>query len=313
MAETEIPTSETQEVLEPTIEDMIQAEDGVPFTTSLVIAQAFDKEHKNVLRDIENLECSPQFRMLNFEHTPYVHPQNGQTYPAYRLTRDGFAFLAMGFTGKKAAVWKERFLEAFNAMEAALLNQHVKEKPHASDNASDKRHLLKSWSNRKPGLGKSPNPSAPPGSSPSLKWKLSLASSIWSACSRIARSNMFSKSCSRFPYRQSGRYAPVRLPPCRLFRDKTDVSDLRQKPERHAGIPSIYRRHRRPDQILEPLFRFYQSGHSYLHSEQMRLFASRADSFRCGLPEGTLHPLGWHFPLRSAAEMSSSTRPGIKL
>lgn len=123
MTETEILTSETQEVFEPTIEDMIQAEDGVPFTTSLVIAQAFDKEHKNVLRDIENLECSPQFRMLNFEHTPYVHPQNGQTYPAYRLTRDGFAFLAMGFTGKKAAAWKERFLEAFNAMEAALLKQ----------------------------------------------------------------------------------------------------------------------------------------------------------------------------------------------
>ena len=29
----------------------------------------------------------------------------------------------MGFTGKKAAAWKERFLEAFNAMEAALLQQ----------------------------------------------------------------------------------------------------------------------------------------------------------------------------------------------
>lgn len=44
MTETEIPISETsQEVLEPTIEDMIQAEDGVPFTTSLAIAQAFGK------------------------------------------------------------------------------------------------------------------------------------------------------------------------------------------------------------------------------------------------------------------------------
>ena len=37
MTETEIPPPETQEVLEPTIEDMIQAEDGVPFTTSLAI------------------------------------------------------------------------------------------------------------------------------------------------------------------------------------------------------------------------------------------------------------------------------------
>lgn len=40
--------------------------------------------------------------------------------PAYRLTRDGFAFLAMGFTGKRAALWKEKFLEAFNAMERRL-------------------------------------------------------------------------------------------------------------------------------------------------------------------------------------------------
>ena len=64
--ETEIPTPETQEVLEPTIEDMIQAEDGVPFTTPLAIAQAFGKEHKNVLRDIQNLECSPKFHEPNF-------------------------------------------------------------------------------------------------------------------------------------------------------------------------------------------------------------------------------------------------------
>ena len=123
--ETEIPTTETQEVLEPTIEDMIQAENGVPFTTSLAIAQAFEKEHKNVLRDIQNLECSPKFLELNFELYEYSRDLGlgVREYPAYRLTRDGFAFLAMGFTGKKAAAWKERFLEAFNAMEAALLKQ----------------------------------------------------------------------------------------------------------------------------------------------------------------------------------------------
>ena len=45
--------------------------------------------------------------------------------PAYRITRDGFAFLAMGFTGKKAAAWKEKFLEAFNAMEAELTRRQA--------------------------------------------------------------------------------------------------------------------------------------------------------------------------------------------
>lgn len=44
-------------------------------------------------------------------------------FPAYRLTRDGFSFLAMGFTGKKAAAWKEKFLMAFNAMERRLTAQ----------------------------------------------------------------------------------------------------------------------------------------------------------------------------------------------
>lgn len=88
--ETEIPTPETQEVLEPTIEDMIQAEDGVPFTTSLAIAQAFEKEHKNVLRDIQNLECSPKFLELNFELYEYSRDLGigVREYPAYRLTRD---------------------------------------------------------------------------------------------------------------------------------------------------------------------------------------------------------------------------------
>ena len=125
MTETEIPTPETQEVREPTVEDMIQAEDGVPFTTSLAVAQAFGKEHKDVLRAISNMECSPEFVERNFALYEYSRDLGigVREYPAYRLTRDGFAFLAMGFTGKKAAAWKERFLEAFNAMEAALLKQ----------------------------------------------------------------------------------------------------------------------------------------------------------------------------------------------
>lgn len=116
-----------QESVMQSLENIVQIENGQMFTTSLIVAKAFDKRHKNVLRDIENLECSQEFRGLNFEHTPFVHPQNGKTYPAYRLTRDGFAFLAMGFTGKKAAAWKETFLAAFNAMEK-ILNQRIEDK-----------------------------------------------------------------------------------------------------------------------------------------------------------------------------------------
>ena len=108
--EIEQPTN--QEVFEPTIEDMIQTENGIPTTTSLVIAQAFEKNHFDVLKAIKKLECSQNFT-----------DSTGRKLPMYQITRDGFVFLAMGFTGKKAAAWKERFLEAFNTMEAALLRQ----------------------------------------------------------------------------------------------------------------------------------------------------------------------------------------------
>jgi hypothetical protein len=32
------------------------------------------------------------------------------------MTRDGFTILAMGFTGKEAMAWKEKFIQAFNML-----------------------------------------------------------------------------------------------------------------------------------------------------------------------------------------------------
>lgn len=99
---------------------VFENEKGVDITTSLIVAQVFGKEHKNVLRDIESLSCSESFRVLNFEQTPYVHPQNGQTYKMYTMTKDGFSFLVMGYTGEKAGEFKERFINEFNKREAML-------------------------------------------------------------------------------------------------------------------------------------------------------------------------------------------------
>lgn len=112
-------TTEQETAMQP-IENIVEIDDGKMFTTSLTVAQAFEKEHKDVLKAISNLECSKEFNERNFAPVEYKDAK-GEMRPAYRLTRDGFAFLAMGFTGKKAAAWKEKFLEAFNAMEAALL------------------------------------------------------------------------------------------------------------------------------------------------------------------------------------------------
>lgn len=88
-------------------------------TTSLTVADHFSKEHPHVLRSIRNLDCSEEFRLSNFGQSSYQNAQN-RPQPMYELTRDGFMFLCMGFTGANAAHWKERFISEFNRMEQAL-------------------------------------------------------------------------------------------------------------------------------------------------------------------------------------------------
>lgn len=87
--------------------------------TSLDVAETFGKEHKNVLRDIENLGCSTDFNRLNFELISYTDTMN-RKQKAYAMTRDGFTLLVMGYTGELAMRFKEAYIKQFNAMEAAL-------------------------------------------------------------------------------------------------------------------------------------------------------------------------------------------------
>lgn len=91
----------------------------IAICTSLDIAETFGKEHKNVLKDIRELECSNEFRVLNFEQSTYINSQNHKQ-PMYYLTRDGFTLLAMGYNGSKAMQFKEGYIKQFNAMENAL-------------------------------------------------------------------------------------------------------------------------------------------------------------------------------------------------
>ncbi|MDM3866416.1 Rha family transcriptional regulator, partial [Edwardsiella piscicida] len=101
--------------------------DGKAVTTSQAVAEYFIKRHDNVLRSIDSLECSPEFRLLNFKETSYQRENpNGGTgigTKYYEMTKDGFVFLVMGFTGKKAAAFKEAYIAEFNRMEAQLLQK----------------------------------------------------------------------------------------------------------------------------------------------------------------------------------------------
>lgn len=105
---------------------------GKVVTSSLTVADYFGKRHDDVLRKIANLECSPEFNARNFAVVEYVDLK-GETRPAFNITRDGFTFLAMGFTGKRAAAFKEAYIAAFNAMEAQLLNPLMFEVPPFPD------------------------------------------------------------------------------------------------------------------------------------------------------------------------------------
>ena len=100
--------------------ELVIVKNGKVLCTSLMVAEKFEKRHADVIRAIENLECSQVFRERNFALSSYKS-QQGKELPMVEMTRDGFTFLAMGFTGSEAAKWKEAYINAFNAMESKLL------------------------------------------------------------------------------------------------------------------------------------------------------------------------------------------------
>ncbi|EAI5956090.1 phage antirepressor Ant [Campylobacter coli] len=93
------------------------------FINSLDLAKVFKKRHDNIIQTIENLP-QDEFKILNFEISSSIR-KNGlfeKDTKFYKLTRDGFSLLVMGFTGEKAYKWKIEFIKAFNEMEKRLKN-----------------------------------------------------------------------------------------------------------------------------------------------------------------------------------------------
>ncbi|EDQ6557015.1 Rha family transcriptional regulator [Salmonella enterica subsp. enterica serovar Newport] len=103
----------------------ITIHDNRPVTTSVSVANFFGKQHKHVLKKIRSLDCSPAFTTANFS-TVVITTQAGfdeRETEAYEMTKDGFVFLVMGFTGKKAAAFKEAYIAEFNRMEEEIRQQ----------------------------------------------------------------------------------------------------------------------------------------------------------------------------------------------
>lgn len=94
--------------------DLVLIQGDRCLTTSLIIADKFNKRHADVLRAVRNLP-DDDFRQRNFALTDFID-KNGDNQPMYNITWKGFSMLAMGFTGQKAYEWKRSFLDAFESM-----------------------------------------------------------------------------------------------------------------------------------------------------------------------------------------------------
>ena len=125
--------------------ELVQVENGQIYATSLMVATAFGKQHRNVIQNIEILIANMKSLdneeslfeddggMLKIQHTPrkqeismffiessYTNHQNNQQYKMYKMTKNGFALLVMGFTGLRALEWKLRYIEAYDNMEKQI-------------------------------------------------------------------------------------------------------------------------------------------------------------------------------------------------
>lgn len=107
------------------ITDLVMLKDQQAVTSSLKVAEVFEKGHQHVLRDIDNLKRDlSKFGQMFAEGT---EPDSyGRDRRVYYMNRDGFTLLAMGFTGKEALKFKLKYIEAFNAMEAEIQNKRAK-------------------------------------------------------------------------------------------------------------------------------------------------------------------------------------------
>ena len=89
------------------------------WTTSVLVAEKFGKQHKDVLRKIEKICLEDERSRRNFTPSDYID-ERGKTQPMSLISEDGFLFVSMGFTGTEATQWKWSFIDAFKAMRKEL-------------------------------------------------------------------------------------------------------------------------------------------------------------------------------------------------
>ncbi|MBU7568558.1 Rha family transcriptional regulator [Weissella hellenica] len=105
-------------------EQLVELQNGVATTTSLQVAETFEKNHQHVIEAIKNLTVENSTVKNMFKETTYVNSR-GREYPMYQMDKDGFTLLVMGYTGQKATEFKLRYIQAFNEMQKQLDQQSL--------------------------------------------------------------------------------------------------------------------------------------------------------------------------------------------
>jgi Rha family phage regulatory protein len=97
--------------------------ENIAVTDSLIIAETFDKQHKDVLRDIriQMDYAGEEFSQRNFE--PSNYEVRGKQYPKYDLTEEAFTLVVFGYNTKEAVQTKIKFIQEFKRMKEYIQKQ----------------------------------------------------------------------------------------------------------------------------------------------------------------------------------------------
>jgi Rha family phage regulatory protein len=124
--------------LPESVTQFVSVEKGLAVTSSLLVAEKFGVEHKNLIRLIdeligeEDLVCVKEVGRLTSESSSdegfdcikseYLNDQR-KRQPMYLLTESGFMLVAMASKSEGAKKWRRQFVTAFQKLKNLLLEQ----------------------------------------------------------------------------------------------------------------------------------------------------------------------------------------------
>ncbi len=105
------------------LQQLVRVENGTVVADSRDVAEAFGRQHNNVLRDIRTLLDQRPDLALTFERkVAQVEIGSGaqRTTHYYTMNRKGFVVLVGGFKGERALDFRIAFYDAFERMERTI-------------------------------------------------------------------------------------------------------------------------------------------------------------------------------------------------